>query len=78
MVSNVTSTLQASTTTTQIDRFTVENNSQNDANIFENTDASNMSTNNAKNDKWNITTFITHTVLASQNYANLIEVENDK
>ena len=48
MISNGTSTVQTFTTPTQIDRFTLENNSQNDANINENMDASDTYTNNAK------------------------------
>ena len=58
----------------------MENSSQNDPNIIENTDTSDnyTTTTNPADDKQIIVTFTTPTVLASRYCANLIEADNDK
>ena len=62
------STLRTVTTITQIDRFTMESNSQNDTNIIKNTDASDTVYTIINDDnKQIITTLDTPTALTSPN-----------
>ena len=80
MISNGISILQTSTTSTYNDSITMENNSQNGANITKNTDVSNTYTTNDNNNdnKQIIVTLTTPTVINSQYCANLIKVDTQQ